>query len=79
MAPRALYAQQKATVEQFLNPASPLEVTAARKADRVAWMAYDRGLLVSQGSFEQTKLAARVNEKAYVFRDQPDFAVQIRR
>ena len=41
-------------------PASPapLEVTAARKADRVAWMAYDRGLLVSQGSFEQTKLAA---------------------
>ena len=44
MAPRALYAQQKATVEQFLNPASPLEVTAARKADRIAWMAYDRGL-----------------------------------
>lgn len=45
-------------------------------ADRLA---YDRGLLVAQGSFEQTKLAARVNEKAYVFRDQPDFAVQIRR
>jgi len=37
-------AQGKPTVEQFLSPASPLEVTAARKADRVAWMTYDRGM-----------------------------------
>lgn len=44
MAPLALPAQQKATMEQFLSPASPLEVTAAHKADRVAWMAYDRGM-----------------------------------
>src|SRR5512147_2027677 len=34
-------AQGKPTVEQFLSPASPLEVTAARKSDRVAWMTYD--------------------------------------
>ena len=27
-----------------MSPASPLEVTSARKADRVAWMTYDRGL-----------------------------------
>jgi dipeptidyl aminopeptidase/acylaminoacyl peptidase len=40
----ALGAQGKPTVEQFLSPASPLEVTAARKADRLAWMVYDRGL-----------------------------------
>ena len=32
------------TIEQFLSPASPLEVTAARKADRIAWMTYDRGM-----------------------------------
>ena len=32
------------TIEQFLSPASPLEVTSARKADRVAWMTYDRGM-----------------------------------
>jgi dipeptidyl-peptidase-4 len=37
-------AQAKPTVEQFLSPASPLEMTSARKADRVAWMTYDRGL-----------------------------------
>ncbi len=39
-----LAAQSKPTIEQFLSPASPLEVTAARKTDRVAWMAYERGM-----------------------------------
>ena len=32
------------TIEQFLSPASPLEVTSARKADRIAWMTYERGM-----------------------------------
>ena len=40
----SLDAQSKPTIEQYLSPASPLEVTSARKADRVAWMTYDRGL-----------------------------------
>ena len=40
----ALHAQAKPTVAEFLSPASPLEVTSARTADRVAWMAYDKGL-----------------------------------
>ncbi len=44
LAPLALQAQQKPTMEQFLSPASPLELTAAHKADRVAWMTYDRGM-----------------------------------
>ena len=34
----------KATIEQFMSPASPLTLTSARKADRLAWMVYDRGL-----------------------------------
>jgi len=34
----------KPTIAQYLSPASPLEVTAARKADRIAWMTYDRGM-----------------------------------
>lgn len=42
-------------------------------------LAYDRGLLVKRGTFEQTKAAARVNEKAFAYRDAPDFSVQIRR
>jgi dipeptidyl aminopeptidase/acylaminoacyl peptidase len=36
--------QTKPTIEQYLSPASPLEVTSARKADRIAWMTYDRGM-----------------------------------
>ena len=31
------------TIAQFLSPASPIEVTAARKVDRVAWIAYEQG------------------------------------
>ena len=37
-------AQGKPTIEQYLSPASPLEMTSARKADRIAWMTYDRGM-----------------------------------
>jgi hypothetical protein len=31
------------TIKQFLSPASPVEVRAARSADRVAWVAYEEG------------------------------------
>jgi len=31
------------TLDQFLGPASPLEVVAAAKTDRIAWVAYERG------------------------------------
>ena len=37
-------AQSKPTYEQFLSPAYPSELVSAKKADRVAWIAYDRGL-----------------------------------
>jgi dipeptidyl-peptidase 4 len=39
-----LSAQAKPTIEQFLSPASPLELTAARKSDRIAWVSYERGM-----------------------------------
>src|SRR4051812_37314263 len=35
LAPR-LMAQTKPTIEQFMSPASPIEITSARNADRVA-------------------------------------------
>jgi len=31
------------TIAQFLSPASPIEVVAARNVDRVAWIAYEEG------------------------------------
>jgi dipeptidyl-peptidase-4 len=31
------------TVEQFLSPASPLTLVAAKSTDRIAWMAYEKG------------------------------------
>jgi dipeptidyl-peptidase-4 len=33
----------KPSIADFLSPASPLTLTAAKKADRVAWMAYEKG------------------------------------
>ncbi|MBL8829058.1 MAG: DUF4105 domain-containing protein [Planctomycetaceae bacterium] len=42
-------------------------------------LAYDRGLLVKHGTFEQTKAYARVNEAAFAHRDDPDFSIEIRR
>src|SRR5437764_10967424 len=32
------------TIEQFLAPGTPIEIASARKADRIAWTAYERGL-----------------------------------
>jgi dipeptidyl aminopeptidase/acylaminoacyl peptidase len=32
------------TIDQFLSPASPLEVSASKKADRIAWVTYERGM-----------------------------------
>ena len=31
------------TIEQFLSPAYPLDLTSAKKADRIAWVSYDEG------------------------------------
>ncbi|HKW48891.1 MAG TPA: prolyl oligopeptidase family serine peptidase [Gemmatimonadaceae bacterium] len=39
-----LAAQTKATVAQFLSPSSPLELARAKDVDRVAWVAYERGM-----------------------------------
>ncbi len=39
----SLQGQSKPTIAQFLNPASPLELAAAGRADRIAWMAYEEG------------------------------------
>ena len=33
-----------ATVAQFLSPSSPLSLSGARNVDRIAWMAYERGM-----------------------------------
>ena len=41
-------------------------------------MAYDLGLIKANGSFEETKAAAKVNYKAYLYRDDPDFSRKIR-
>ncbi len=43
-----------------------------------AELAYDLGLIVAKGSFEETKAAAKVNYKAYLYRDDPDFSQKIR-
>jgi hypothetical protein len=42
-------------------------------------LAYDLGLIERHGSFEETKLRARVNYQAYLHRDDPNFSQAIRR
>ena len=37
-------AQSKPTIEQFLAPGTPIEIVAAKKAERIAWTAYEHGL-----------------------------------
>jgi dipeptidyl aminopeptidase/acylaminoacyl peptidase len=32
------------TIDQFMSPASPLEVSAAKRADKIAWVSYEKGL-----------------------------------
>ncbi|MEX2152181.1 MAG: prolyl oligopeptidase family serine peptidase [Gemmatimonadaceae bacterium] len=48
------------SIAQFLSPASPLSLVAAKKADRVAWMAYERGMrnvyTAAAPSFKPTRL-----------------------
>jgi len=40
----SVLAQGKFTIEQILGPAYPFELVSARKADRIAWIAYERGM-----------------------------------
>ncbi len=37
-------AREKLSIEQVINPAYPFELVAARKADRLAWISYERGM-----------------------------------
>ena len=39
-----LHAQSVPSIAPFMSPASPLTLVSARKADRIAWMVYDRGM-----------------------------------
>jgi dipeptidyl-peptidase-4 len=41
--PRALSSGTAPTIEQFLTPGYPSELVSAKKADRIAWIAYERG------------------------------------
>src|SRR5258708_29466408 len=43
-APRLTAATGGPTIEQFLSPAYPQELVSAKKADRIAWWAYERGM-----------------------------------
>ncbi len=41
--PLAPAAQRRPTIADFLSPAYPFDLVAARNADRIAWLAYDQG------------------------------------
>lgn len=41
--PAGVSAQRRLAVDQFLAPAYPFELVAAKKAERIAWLAYEQG------------------------------------
>jgi len=54
------------TIDQFLSPASPLEVSAARKSDRIAWVTYERGMrnvyVASAPDFKPVRITKFMND-----------------
>src|SRR5689334_2775830 len=36
--------KKKFTIEQILSPAYPFELVSAKKAERIAWISYERGM-----------------------------------
>jgi len=54
--------QSKPTLEDFLSPAYPYELVAARRAERIAWLANERGMrnvyTASGPTFEPVRLTA---------------------
>src|SRR4026209_1734732 len=40
---RVTSAQSRSTVDQYIGPGYPYELVSAGKADRIAWLAYERG------------------------------------
>ncbi len=69
-------------IRRHINRLSPdripydFRVLLPANSDRLA---YELGLLRTDLPFEETKRRARVNELAYVYRDDPNFSVRIRR
>ncbi len=41
---RPTIAQSRSTVDQYLAPGYPYELVSAKKADRIAWLAFERGM-----------------------------------
>ncbi|MEE3151377.1 MAG: hypothetical protein VX300_03805, partial [Acidobacteriota bacterium] len=50
------------TIQQILDPAYPVEVTASKSAERIAWISYERGMrnvyTAAGPNFEPVKLTA---------------------
>ena len=41
---RGTQAQNRSTIDSYLAPGYPFELVAAKKADRIAWLVYERGM-----------------------------------
>lgn len=65
-APATAQAATTYSIDQFLSPASPLEVSAAKKADKLAWVTYEKGMrnihVASAPSFKATRITNFMND-----------------
>ena len=63
----SIAAQQKSpTIDQFLSPGYPSELVSARKADRIAWLGWERGkrnvFAAAAPDFAPTRLTKFLND-----------------
>ncbi len=72
-----LPAQSAPTIAQFMSPASPLTLVSARKADRLAWMVYDRGMrnvyTAAAPDFKPVRLTSFLEDDGTDLTDVDDF------
>lgn len=66
LAPAALEAQDTFTIEQVLSPGYPSGLVAAKHADRIAWIEYERGMrnvyTAAAPDFEPVRLTANLSD-----------------
>ena len=66
-------AQSKPTIDQFMSPGFPSELVSARKADRIAWLAEERGrrnvFTAAAPAWQPVRLTSFMNDDGVVLSD----------
>src|SRR5437764_15375839 len=69
----ALRAQASPSIAPYIAPAFPSDLVAAKRADRIAWLSYDRGLrnayAAAAPDFKPVRLTSFLNDDGVILGD----------